>query len=81
MLLTDEEIIAIDKQIGNDQQWLDENDEYKAIIYEQRIYAKAQLKKMAEWGDETCPHKYDPPFNGHKRECSYCWQSLLDEVE
>ena len=42
--------------------------------------AVAQLKKVVEWGGEDCPHKYDPPFNGMKRECSYCWQAPKKEA-
>ena len=46
--------------------------------------AKAQLKKVVEWGDEDCPHLSKPAeyFDGqHKRECRDCWQALKKEVK
>ncbi len=39
------------------------------------------IEKVVEWGNEDCPHIYDLPFNGQRRECSYCWQSLLADVD
>lgn len=45
--------------------------------------AQAQAKKIAEWGNEPCPHKrvflY---YEGNpilKRECPKCWQLLLEK--
>ena len=53
----------------------------KAHIWEPSIddIAKAQLKKMAEWGDSIC---IDKRHSGtmKKRECGFCWQSILEEV-
>ena len=40
--------------------------------------AKAQLLKVAKWGDEPCFHL--PSFNRRKRQCSKCWQALLKEA-
>lgn len=41
---------------------------------------KAQLKAVAEWGDEECPHTI-ASYLRFKRECLECWQALLKEVE
>ena len=43
--------------------------------------AKAQLKEMVEWGDDTCD---DTTHDGYvnsilRRECPDCWQVLLEE--
>ena len=51
-----------------------------------RAIAKAQLKKVVEWGDELCPHSevmrgvliYHDKL---RRECLTCWQALLKEIE
>ena len=47
--------------------------------------AKAQLKKVAEWGNEKCPHIVDLGEVGTmglpNRACVKCWQALLKEVE
>ena len=44
--------------------------------------AKAQLKKVVEWGDEKCPHSNEPEWeNWLRRECTECWQVLLEEVK
>lgn len=46
--------------------------------------AKAQLKKVVEWGDESCPHILTQIMDGSetkKRNCDACWQALLKEVE
>ena len=52
--------------------------------------AKAQLKKVVEWGGESCPHTKNfpdtvdrpmPELMKWKRYCPQCWQSLSDEVK
>ena len=49
--------------------------------------AKAQLKKVVEWGDEPCYIHLvkDGAVNTtegiKRRECSKCWQALLEEVK
>lgn len=41
--------------------------------------AKVQLKKVVEWGNERC---IEHDLEGYdRRECSQCWQSLLEEVK
>ncbi len=81
IVLTDEEIskyidnLSLDDTFDN---WL-EGKPWK-------IVAKAQLKKVVEWGKEECPHEYDIVANiNMKRECFICWQemeqALLKEVE
>jgi len=41
--------------------------------------AKAQLKKVVEWGDRDCPHIAN--VLGKKHYCFYCWQALSEEVQ
>ncbi len=50
------------------------------------IVAKAQLKKVVEWGDTRCDgdekhygSQFIPP--PLKRNCPECWQALLEEVK
>ena len=42
--------------------------------------AKAQLKKVVEWGDEPCNQHINLVHDAHRHECLLCWQSLLGEV-
>ena len=64
MLLTDEEQMR-----AYDFDWCEGN--IGAV-------AKAQLKKVVEWGDEECSKHGGGRF---KRECRLCWQALLKEIE
>ncbi|KKM63467.1 hypothetical protein LCGC14_1511280, partial [marine sediment metagenome] len=45
-----------------------------------RRIAKAQLKKVVEWGEGRCPH-FNPggetTIYGKRRDCYKCWQALL----
>ena len=45
--------------------------------------AKAQLKKVVEWGNEVCvDDAHHPRFQCMLRHCCLtCWQSLLKEIE
>ena len=48
-----------------------------------RETARAQIKKVYEWGNEDCPHAgyvLDNPLL-HKHDCYECWRALLKEVE
>ena len=47
------------------------------------IVAKAQLKKVVEWGNEVCVGRENHPGydNVLRRACSHCWQALLEEVK
>ena len=38
--------------------------------------AKAQLKKIVEWGEETCPHDLGEGTQCYKHACGMCWQAL-----
>jgi hypothetical protein len=42
-------------------------------------FLKAQIKKIYDWGMETCPHyKVNKGiYNPMKRECEKCWTELL----
>ena len=41
--------------------------------------ARAQVKRVGEWGDEPCT---EHDIEGYlKRECSQCWQSLKEELD
>lgn len=42
---------------------------------------KAQLKKVFEWGEETCPHDlFGEGTQCFKHACDECWQSLKKEL-
>ena len=44
--------------------------------------AKAHLKKVAEWGEDGCPHKLFDGFSlQFKHECPAFWQALSKECE
>lgn len=44
--------------------------------------AKAQLKKMVEWGDGDCEHlESRMEYTRPRRACKKCWQALLRECE
>ena len=76
------------------------SDEKIALLFETQGHsgllaqsvAKEQLKQVAEWGNEPCPHSQLPSDTSNcyqplnltplkKRECPECWQSLLKELE
>ena len=40
--------------------------------------AKAQARKIIEWGEEACPHWGGDSM--YKRQCSQCWQAFKAEV-
>ena len=71
ILLTDEEIKRAYGVVG----------EYGTM---ERV-AKAQLKKVVEWGISECPHDsvaeggYFRPIQ--RGECPTCWQALQKEIE
>ena len=47
-----------------------------------RSIAKAQLKKVVEWGEELCPHQLYPSTTLKKKWwCTNCRQDLLKEIE
>ncbi len=79
MLLTDEEIrTAWERPIVD----ITDGHEMFIAIQEQRAQkaiAKAQLKKVVEWGNEPCDVKEHYELNAKKRQCEACWQSLLEE--
>ena len=68
MLLTDEEICKL------------EEDCVVCYGHDEHDVAKAQAKRIAEWGNETCT---DRSHSGtmRKRECGFCWQTLLEETK
>lgn len=45
-----------------------------------REIAKAQLKKVVEWGDESC-EEHAVNQGTRKRDCPFCWQVLLEETK
>ena len=46
-----------------------------------RAIARAQLKKVVEWGNETCPHDlFGEGTQCFKHACDDCWQALKKEV-
>ena len=44
-----------------------------------RAIAKAQRKKVVEWGGEDCVEHRSEGYL--RRECSQCWQTLLRECD
>ncbi len=49
-------------------------------------YLKAQLKKVYEWGKETCKEHRSPVMREYdrfqlRRDCVICWQALLGEIQ
>ena len=74
MLLSDKEI---------QRAWVDKalSDNFEEDITKHaELVAKAQLKKVVEWGNEPCK---DRTHNGEmpRRWCWSCWQALLKETE
>ena len=60
-----------------------EHENYAVVdIQDLHPLAKAQLKKVVEWGDDLClEHANKQVINVYKRECPQCWQALLEEVK
>lgn len=60
--------------------------DYADIIEVIRTSAKAQLKKVAEWGNELCkehPEVNYPEKGTHynkRHDCPICWQTLVGSV-
>ena len=74
MLLTDEEI-----QVIFDRAKRTPTAPVDCYICRKNL-AKAQLKKVVEWGNEDCPHNTPSGRVKFARECHLCWQTLLKEV-
>jgi len=84
ILLSDEEIEVV-KKYANNPPVVDGMLTFH-IYDEQRAIAKAQLKKVGEWGDGDCnEHPYAAYPTGtrflQRKDCPDCWQSLLKETE
>ena len=81
ILLTDEQI---DKAMKYAIDWAQDYTMRggKADSIPERQVAKAQLKKVVEWGDEVCSDETHHPHYDcmYKRCCSSCWQALLKEI-
>lgn len=79
MILSEEEIdLVLEKVLNN--WWLD------CKVTPQSSIAKAQLKKVYEWGDEDCydhngEQRKEQGWRVKRRECPLCWQALLEEVK
>ena len=75
MLLTDEEITKA----------FNHGVRHGDGTYPPEAIAKAQLKKVVEWGEEECfehPYKSNiksEEYNRKRHRCFECWQSLLEE--
>ncbi len=69
--LTDEEILELDEMC------------FECGQHDDSEVAKAQLKKVVEWGDEPCiEHEHGKRVDAVPRKhCSECWQALLEEVK
>ncbi len=69
MLLTDDEI----SRALRDEGYTDE------VHAELEVVAKAQLKEVVERLYEPCDEH--PGKWWHRKDCEFCWNSLLKEVE
>ena len=73
--LTDEEITELWKQLNKQYPKLDR-------ITSIREGAKAQLKKVVEWGNEDCAClREEGSHIPHRHFCPRCWQALVEEVK
>ena len=79
ILLEDKEINDLDNALVFIPEWINETDEYKSFLFSRRYFAKAQAKKIHEWGNEHDPCATNVVKS--KRECFTCWQALLKEIE
>lgn len=80
ILLTDKEIgVALDYYTGSDLGYPHTSSEY--VLGEHRAIAKAQAKKMLEWGIEPCLKHTTGGGVFTRRECPQCWQQLRKEIE
>ena len=74
MLLREEEIsLALRNQGYTDE-----------VYPELEVVAKAQLKKVVEWGDGHCSlleHGDNAKWPIPRKHCLECWQVLLEEVK
>ena len=81
--LTDEEIKRVMETMSSQGIMLNPED----YLEEGKAVAKAQLKKVVEWGDEPCyihlvkDGAVDTTEGIKRRECPKCWQALLEEVK
>jgi len=80
ILLTDEEIeesSQVDMFLPNG-----EVDPDCGYLRGRQQVARAQLKRVAEWGNEPCPHPstFDGQRLTKKKNCPDCWQVLLKEA-
>ena len=55
-------------------------DTKKEFLHQCQNIAKAQAKKIAEWGEEKCPHSKGRYFR-RKRCCEICWHELEQEIK
>ena len=82
LLLTEEEIIEALNLVLKGGTIISLKPHY---LRELEAIAKAQLKRLVEWGDTYClqgkEHGRASSYaNVRKRECRYCWQQLLKEL-
>ena len=66
-----------ERTIATKEVW-DKHDDFTDKEFWTSLYkavAKAQLKKMTEWGNQPCEHGVQ------QKRCVPCWQSLLKEIE
>ena len=80
ILLTEEEIRQAEHESYLKGKWQDDDG---VLESKPRYIAKAQVKKVVEWGDEECPHPstFDGQLLGKKRNCPECWREILKGIE
>jgi len=86
MILTDEEIrVAVEPYLTSYRSpsgdLMSSVDIIKQTKAQRVSIAKAQLKKVCDWGNETCPHDlFGEGTQCFKHACDECWK-LLEEVK
>ena len=52
-----------------------------AMVKELEALTRVQLKKLHEWGEEQCQGHHTSGIWFKRRECTKCWQALLEEAK
>lgn len=78
ILLTNKAIESVD--IGCGLREVERGKPNEGSYYYEHQLNKAQLKKIAEWGNEPC-FEHRLGMDGLRRRCRECWQALLKECD
>ncbi len=82
ILLSDEEICEATGTVPFGSTYSAKENEVNFSWGGVRELNKAQLKKVAEWGDGNCEHlESRMGYTRPRRACKKCWQAILKECE